>query len=252
MSYNTSGQASPTVHDIEALRLEAVTVSVGFDDMLDHTLGINHPQLDTLIVVTSHADKKTQAVARKHGAVCVPTDLVKKNGRNFNKGAAINAGFNYFQFHGWRLHLDADIALPADFRRRLFNHHHLDRDCIYGADRVDVIGTKALYELRSHGRHQHQHGCIVHARSDTPIGARFVDTLHGFCPIGYFQLWHSTCQQPYPYSLGTAAHDDVMFAALWPQSQRRLLPGIFVHHLCAAPPKWGENWDGHRKQPRLK
>src|SRR3954468_3524153 len=89
-------------HDLEHLRIEAVTVSVGYDDFLDETLTLNHPQLDTMIVVTSHEDRKTHAVCRKHGAHCIPTDLIKKNGRNFNKGAAINAGFAYFQYHGWR------------------------------------------------------------------------------------------------------------------------------------------------------
>ena len=224
-------------------------MSIGFDDMLDVTLKENMPHLDTMIVVTSHEDRQTQAMARKHGATVVVTDLHKKNGRNFNKGAAINAGFNYFQFHGWRLHLDADIALPNNFRRHLFNHHALDRDCIYGADRMDVIGLDELAQAQRHV--QHQHGCIVQCGIDRAPSARFVDNLHGYIPIGYFQLWHSTCQQPYPYSLGTAAHDDVMFAARWPESQRRLLPGVFVHHLCTAPPQLGENWDGVRRQPRL-
>ena len=236
--------------DREALRLEAVTVCMGFDDILDETLKLNMPQLDTMIVVTSHEDNKTQAVARKHGALLAITDLHQKNGRNFNKGAAINAGFNYFQYHGWRMHIDADIAFPNNFRRLLFNHHSLDRDCIYGADRVDVIGMKEL-EVAS-ATQQHQHGCIVHSRLQRPVGARFVDNLHGYVPLGYFQLWHCTCQQPYPYSLGTAAHDDVMFAVRWPESQRRLLPGFFVHHIAEREPRWSENWDGHRRQPRLK
>lgn len=249
MSYTTAPcAAAASAVETESLRLEAVTVSVGFDDMLDHTLSANHGQMDTMIIVTSPDDRATQAVARKHGAICVPTDLIRKNGRTFNKGAAINAGFNAFQYHGWRLHLDSDIVLPSSFRRILFNHHHLDRHCLYGADRVDVIGTAEMRKAREHL--QHQHGCIVQAYGGG-VGGRFVHTLSGYSPLGYFQLWHSSCQKPYPYSLGTAAHDDVMFANLWPESHRRLLPGIITHHLCAAPPKWGENWDGHRQQPRL-
>lgn len=249
MSFYPHSISTDVLMEREALRLEGVTVSVGFDDMLDATLQRNMPQLDNMIVVTSHEDQKTQEVARKHGAMLVVTDLHRKNGRRFNKGAAINAGFNYFQHHGWRLHLDADIALPGNFRRLIFNHHHLERSCIYGADRVDVIGMQELEEARK--EEQHQHGCILHPRMSRSVSARFVDTLHGYVPIGYFQLWHCSCQQPYPYSLGTAAHDDVMFAARWPESQRRLLPGVFVHHLCARPPQCGENWDGRRRQPRL-
>src|SRR5437899_1923841 len=118
---------APDRFEIEALRLEVVTISVGFDDLLDITLTRNHAHFDTYIVVTTHADRRTQAVCRKHSATCVLSDLFFKNGRNFNKGAAINAGFDYFQYHGWRLHLDADIILPDNFRRLLFNHTSLDR-----------------------------------------------------------------------------------------------------------------------------
>jgi len=233
----------------EALRLEAVTACVGFADLLDATLTLNHPHLDTMIVVTTHADHQTQAVAKKHGAICVLSDLFKKNGRSFNKGAALNAGFARVQYHGWRMHLDADIALPDNFRRILFNHTHLDRDCIYGTDRVDVIGLKELAGIRS-GAPQHSEGVFV--SSPRPLSPRYVDTLRGYVPIGFFQLWHAQCQKPYPFSLGTAAHDDVMFAEQWPGSHRRHLPTAICHHLCTREPRLGENWDGNRKQPALK
>ncbi|HEV7405164.1 MAG TPA: hypothetical protein VGO11_19630 [Chthoniobacteraceae bacterium] len=246
--------ASPTTPACdESLRLEGVTCCVGFDDILDVTLSLNHAHFDSFIVVTSHEDKATQKCAQKHGAHCVQTDLFKKNGRKFNKGAAINAGFDRFQFHGWRMHLDADIVVPDNFRRLLFNHSHLERSCIYGCDRVDVVGRDALAKLRKelHREPQAAWRCLVNPRHHAPPGARYVDPLRGYVPIGFFQLWHAHAQKPYPYSLGTAAHDDVMFAASWPESHRRLLPTGFVYHLAAQAPKWGENWDGHRKQPRF-
>jgi hypothetical protein len=234
----------------EKWKLELVTTCVGFDDILDLTLPQNHPQVDTLIVVTSHEDKKTQMVAKKHGAMLVVTDLFKKNGRNFNKGAAINAGFDYWQWHGWRMHIDSDIALPDNFRRVLFNHTVLDTGCIYAADRVDVVGKEGLDRALGHA--QHSQGMFVTTPKGTEVSHRFVHNLHGFQPLGYFQLWHCSCQKPYPYSLGTAAHDDIMFASLWPETQRRLLPSIFTYHVVArANPVVGENWDGNRRQPRL-
>lgn len=235
----------------EALRLEAVTACVGFADLLDATLTLNHPHLDTLVVVTSHEDHTTQAVCRKHGAICVQTDLFKKNGRGFNKGAALNAGMARFQYHGWRLHLDADIALPDNFRRMLFNHTPLDQNCIYGADRVDVVGLKELSQVRS-GYPQHSEGSFVAPQHYRPLSPRYVDPLRGYVPIGFFQLWHAQCNKPYPFSLGTAAHDDVMFAEQWPGSHRRLLPTVICHHICSQVPTLGENWDGHRNQPPLK
>ena len=245
--------SQPELFASESLRIEAVTACVGFDDVLDVTLANNHPNLDTMIVVTSHEDKKTQEVARKHGAICVQTDLFRKNGRHFNKGAALNAGFDRFQYHGWRLHLDSDILLPDNFRRILFNHTHLDENCIYGADRVDVIGLNELDTLkgRLQSEPQHSWSAFVNPAQNRPLSPRYVDPLRGYVPIGFFQLWHASCQKSYPYSLGTAAHDDVMFAATWPLSHRRHLPTVVCYHLCAQAPALGENWDGKRRQPRI-
>lgn len=227
--------------------MEAVTTSVGFDDFLDVTLTLNHPHLDTMIVVTSHDDRKTQAVARKHGAICVQTDLFRKNHRNFNKGAAVNSGFGHFQYHGWRLHLDADIALPDNFRRLLFNHTYLDTNTIYGADRVDVIGSQKLSAMRVNP----QHAWRFFMTPGGEVSPRYVDTYRGYVPIGYFQLWHADTQKPYPHSIGTAAHDDVLFAEQWPASHRHLLSTVVCLHLVARAPKLGENWDGNRSQPRF-
>ena len=240
---------APPEYALEALRLEAVTTCVGFDDFLDATLPLNFPHLDTMVVVTTHADRRTQAVAAKHGAFCVQSDLFFKNGRGFNKGAAINAGMDFFQYHGWRMHIDSDIVLPDNFRRLLFNHTHLDPNAVYGADRVDVVGADALTEIRRNP--QHSCRCLVSANS-LPLSPRYVDPLRGYCPLGFFQLWNARTQKCYPYSLGTAAHDDVMFAAQWPHTHRRHLPTAICYHLCSRPPRWSENWDGNRRQPRLK
>ena len=151
--------------------------------------------------------------------------------------------------------------LPDRFNQTLFNHTHLDPDCLYGADRVDVIGKEGIAALikarTSFPQHAFDsgvspvHNGAVFSREPSCSSARFVDKLRGYCPIGFFQLWHASQQRPYPYSLGTAAHDDVMFAASWPESHRRLLPSVFTYHLCATPPYYGQNWDGKRRQERL-
>ena len=261
-AYPNPPKSPHCLHDMESRCLEAITVCIGFDDILDYTLGCNHPHFDSMIVVTSHEDYKTQKCVRKHGAFLALTDLHRKNGRHFNKGAAINAGLGHFQFHGWRLHLDADIVVPDNFRRVLFNHSSLERDCLYGADRVDIIGTEAFerYRRASLKTPQHHFGSGLSAlhhgavRPDMPSAshARYVDRIHGYCPIGFFQMWHASRQVDYPFSLGTAAHDDVLFAQQWPHHKRRLLPSAVCYHLCARPPYYGENWDGNRRQPRLK
>lgn len=248
----------PVLPSGENLRLECVTTCVGFDDLLDVTLGMNMAQVDTMIVVTSYEDRKTRLVAQKHGAIAVPTDLYKKNGRQFNKGAAINAGFSYFQYYGWRMHIDSDIVLPDSFRRMLFNHTHLESRILYGSDRMDVVGAKNIGNLRRLWAQHPQHRLRfltdpTHDRHESigSFGGRVVGQLEGYTPIGFFQLWHHSTQKTYPYSLGSAAHDDVMFARLWPEAHRRLLPSTVCYHLCPAASKWGENWEG-RKSPRLR
>ncbi len=241
----------------DSLRLEGITVSVGFDDFLDYTLSHNHGHFDNYIVVTSHTDRKTAAVADKHGCMCVPTDLLAKNGRRFNKGAAINAGLGWFQWWGWRLHLDADILLPDKFRQTLFNHTHLEQHCLYGADRIDVIGehVERVPKLaKNHPQHRLALGVVdpTHGRTlPHNLGGRIVSHLDGYSPIGFFQLWHASQHKDYPYSLGTAAHDDVLFARLWPLAHRRLLPSVVCYHLCTHMPVIKENWDGNRRMPRL-
>ena len=78
--------------------------------------------------------------------------------------------------------------------------------------------------------------------TSTPIGSRYVDTLRGYVPIGFFQLWHASAHKDYPLVLGTAQHDDVLFAEQWPRTHRAHLPTVITYHLCAQPPKLGENW----------
>lgn len=233
----------------DILRLEYVTTSVGFDDLLDVTLAANHPHFDTAIVVTSHEDTATQKVCAKHGAICVISDLFYKNGRVFNKGAAINDGFGRWQYRGWRAHMDSDVVVPDNFRRIIFNHTELDPECIYGADRVDVLGRDEVSKVGT--QPQHVHSFLIVPNHKGPISARYVDTLRGYVPIGYFQLWHASAQRDYPYSLGDASHDDVMFAIQWPREKRRLLPSVVTWHVITTPEnKMGMNWEG-RRQPRL-
>jgi hypothetical protein len=116
-----------------------------------------------------------------------------------------------------------------------------------------LLARHNLRELHRAVRSEPQHAwrCLVSARHSNPIGARYVDHIRGYVPIGFFQLWNARAQKDYPFSLGSAAHDDVMFAAQWPAGYRRHLPTVICYHLCARAPKWGENWDGQRQQPRL-
>src|SRR5205823_3326002 len=112
------------------------------------------------------------------------------------------------------------------------------------------IGKKKIGAYLDSDENQHKSRLLL-GTDHGEAGHRLACALRGYLPCGYFQLWHTLTQKAYPYSLGTAAHDDMMFSALWPQDRRRLLPTVFCHHLCPRKPNVGENWDGNRRQPRL-
>lgn len=229
----------------ETDKLEAVVTSVGFDDLLDVTLPANLLQLDALYVVTSHTDYRTQQVCRKHGAIAVLTDAFGPSG-SFAKGAGINFGFARCRYRGWRICLDADIVLPPHFRRVVLNHDTLDHQTLYGADRVNIVGVSQWGRVMSS-----QWGELETVYTGLPIGPRLISLSYGYVPTGYFQMWHSDCHKTYPSTAGGAGLDDVTFALQWPLSYRRLLPSFLVYHLCVAEPSHGENWDGHRRHPRV-
>src|ERR1700710_2150336 len=71
-------------------KLEAISISVNYADFLDEMLLRNMHHFDTFVVVTTHADKATQAVCAKHGVICVPTDAMTERGDTINKGLGIN------------------------------------------------------------------------------------------------------------------------------------------------------------------
>ena len=165
----------------------------------------------------------------------------------FNKGLMINLGLAHLRHRGWLLHLDADIVLP-DRLRFVLNKSRLDEDCLYGADRVNVVGRGPWEAIKQSAnyRRQYRHRYLV-GPADASLGARLLHNEYGYCPIGYFQLWHSRHRnRRYHFAQGSAEHSDVLFALQWPAAKRLLLPGVFVYHLESEPAKMGANWRGRR------
>jgi hypothetical protein len=231
------------------LYLEGLTVCVNYADFLDETLTANLDHFDEFCVVTSHDDRATQAVCDRHGVICVKTDVHREDPLDrFNKGLMINLGLAHLRHRGWLLHVDADIVLP-DRLRFMLNKSRLDDDCIYGADRVNVVDREnweAIKRSRSYARQYHHRYLVTPVESSySRLGARLVHNEYGYCPIGCFQLWHSRhAQRRYHFSQGSAEHSDVLFALQWPAAKRILLPGMFVYHLESEPAQIGANWQG--------
>ena len=232
------------------LFIEGVTVCVDYADFLDESLTENLTHFDEFVVVTSYSDKWTQAVCEKHSVQCVQTDVFNERENDvFNKGAALNLGMSYLRHLDWILCMDADIVLPDRFRS-LLNKVTLDTNCIYGADRLNVVGYEQWQDVKNNFNYkrQFQYKYLIQ-NTALPLGARLVHNELGYCPIGYFQLWHSSMHRKYPLNAGSAENDDVLFASQWTRIKRILLPTVLVHHLESEKNAMGVNWNGRKTKP---
>lgn len=228
--------------------LEAVTICVNYPDFLEVTLPHNLQYFDNVVVVTSFADKETQQICRHYNIDPVITDCFYETEDPFNKAKGINLGLSHLRYNDWVLHLDADILLPHNFRNNLFMNA-LDKDCIYGMDRQNVIGRKEYEKLiKSNEFNLQYRDKFIFQKPVLEEGARLVHREFGYCPIGYAQLFHGSYlkkwQMKYPDSQPGAERSDVQFALQWKRENRRLLPSVSCFHLESELSKQGVNWHG--------
>lgn len=235
------------------MRIEAITVSIGCGDILAHTVRENQHLLDDLVVVTSPDDDETREVCRRYSVRHVLTDDHLRGGP-FNKARLIQRGFDQIGSKDWVLHLDADIVLPRRFRD-FVEWAHPKEECIYGADRQNVVGYDAWMRLKESvggwDNHAFENGHWFHPILKT--GSRWVSKLHGYVPIGAFQFFHGTAMiqngyhvRHYPYHHGDAARTDIQFALQWDRRQRLVLPEVIVLHLESEHAAMGTNWCGRK------
>jgi hypothetical protein len=230
------------------MKIEAVTVCVGYDDFLAETIRHNLPHIDRWVVVTRSSDWRTIAVCRRWGISHIETDVFDEYpGEEFNKGRAINLGLQHLRGTDWILHIDADIALP-ERTRDMLDRARLDKTCVYGIDRLDCTSPEAWADHQKNNPPQWRDHHIAQPPRPFWLGARIVHWSHGWCPIGFFQLWHKSANKNYPEMTGSAEHSDVLFAVQWPRAKRVLLPELLAVHLTQGE-SMGANWRG-RKTPR--
>lgn len=201
-----------------------------------------------MVVVTHPDDKKTQDLCTKFGVDCLKTTIFHEDGDKFNKGRAINLGLSHLRHNDWILHLDADIVLPHKFRNML-KHSKLKKENIYGADRLDTLSYENWITNKHKTIPQHQWRYMVTPTPEFPLASRLLHQEYGYCPIGYFQLWHSNQRRIYSVINGSAEHADVMFAVQWARENRILLPEFFVYHLESERSSMGINWEGRKSKP---
>ena len=92
----------------------------------------------------------------------------------------------------------------------------LDKSCIYGADRINVPSYEHWLKHRQMYRRQYHH-YLLDTPDEFPLGTRLIHDDYGYCPIGYFQMWHASARKRYPIK-GSAEHTDVLFDVILPCS----------------------------------
>jgi hypothetical protein len=236
------------------VRIEAVTVCVDYADFLAETAAQNRGLLDRWIIVTSRTDEATVDLCHRLNLECIRTDNFFRDGAEFNKGRAVDRGLAMLGHDDWLLHLDADIALPTDFRESLLDAD-LDSECLYGADRHMLMGWDEWQKWKQAGSTRAYH--CYQKTAQWPVGARWTDIRYGYVPIGYFQLWNESADtrkgvrlRRYPEWHSNAARADVKFALQWDRRRRQILPEVIVAHLESRPGPMGANWNG-RKSPKF-
>ncbi len=237
------------------MNIEAVTVCVGYDDLLQTVAPYNIPHLDRWLIVTHPKDEKTREVCRRFSLECLLTEEGGDGSDgDFKKGRMIERSLQHLSADGWRLHLDADIVLPNRFTH-LLESADLKKETVYGVDRIMVRSYEDWVKLQNSGflTAPHDYHCRVNIPDGYSIGTRWA-TLHtGWCPIGFFQLWHSSTDEwrgvrikPYPQNHNTACRTDVQHSLQWDRKKRELIPEFLVVHLESEQCPKGTNWNGRK------
>lgn len=193
--------------------MKGIVICVNFDDLLSITLPRNLSFLDSCLVVTSPQDERTQHFVKTvDRAECYVTDAFYRNGATFNKGLAMEEGFDVLGRDGWILIWDADTLFPSTFQLP-----YLDPENLYNAPRR----------------------LMEHPDRDWPNYAneRWWDTLP-ICPDrvfpGYFQLFNASCsyirERPwYDVTFTHAGGGDGYFQSRWPNHKKQRLDFEVLH-----------------------
>lgn len=235
------------------MRIEALSVCIGYSDFLIETAKVNRGLFDTWTIVTEASDEATRNVCRRFNLRCILSDDGKRFGAPFNKGRLIERGLQHLSADSWRLHIDSDIALPHDFKHRL-EAADIQKDHIYGVDRIMLHSYEEWQKVLTSGYlngGQFDWHCRLSFLDDKRMGTRWTHPQFGYVPIGFFQLWHSSEDEwkgirtkHYPMSHGNACRTDVQHALQWDRHKRAIIPEIVAIHLESEKTVRGANWNG--------
>lgn len=211
--------------------MKSIVICVEYDDFLSITLPINMSHFEHTLVVTAPHDTRTRTLvsnlqSKGSQVSYIETHAFYRNGAHFNKGAAMEEGFNVLRPRDWVVIWDADIIMPFRW--------------------LDLFGPEIgnLYVPRRKMHKDISQAFIWDCRNLQDC----VTTEKDFA--GYFQLFHIDDPHlgPHPWygiDWTHAGGCDTEFNQHWPV-ENKIRPPFTVLHL-------GEdytNWHG-RITPRL-
>lgn len=202
--------------------IKAITVCVGYDDILSVTIGRILENVDQLVVVTTPSDEKTQSLCNGLGNVKVlQTESFFAGGAKFRKGLAIEEGFDFIGRDGWILVIDADILLPVKMN----------------------ITDLRIGNLYSPFRRILRDSSLVNEYMD-PDSWLSLNRYNDGEFAGYFQLFHGSdkaiAKKPwYGIDYMNAGGCDSYFECRW-KRLNKIRPNFDVLHIGPA----GVNWNG--------
>lgn len=200
--------------------MRIVIPSVDYADMIGVTLPAwrrTFPAAD-LIVVTAKHDRATFRVARELGAALLVTDAWYRDGRAFDKAAALDEAFDFRE----RLAGEVCIAIDADVYP-------------FGVFDVDAIGGRALYSV---DRYLVDSPAELERQIANPDPAALARMTAGRRGPGYFQAFRARPSLTFG-SYPDAGYYDLAFHRHFAGVE--VLEASYVVHLGR---KSGKNWRG--------
>lgn len=192
-----------------SLRPRGLVVCVDYADLLEITLPRNLHHFSELVVVTHPEDRATRELVERYPpARYYLTDAFYRHGAKFNKGLALEEGFDALGREGWILVWDADTLFPENWPEITWRVGWL-----YGARRRILENPADFAEGLDWSR--------------LPPGRDLVWA-------GYFQLFHADDphlrRRPwYDVTFSHAGGCDGYFQRHWPVSCKCWLPFEVLH-----------------------